>query len=315
MSMLKKTLISAGVAASVIGMGSAHAAAYFTVNSGYGVTDAFNVISSNVDATSVYTSPIGPVASFDSLIGIGAFVTDTSANGQVNSFLDGTSPIANDAGLPQDYRLHFSYTLSGTAAIVDGFNQPSFQDGTLDFNNDGIIDSNAYLAPDFSLHGLDAIIPFYTSGTITITYEDVTGTVLGAGNTQKVLELDLASATPDGTNVILMANVDYSWYTDGDSNLVEDMFQFVGATGSWYDYWKTGTATDPITIMTRSDFNIDPNAVPTSDCGLTTNGCTTFSRTTNLNITTTVPEPGSLALLGIGLLGLGFSAVRKSRKV
>lgn len=316
MSILKKTLISAGVAASVFTMGSAQATAYFTVNSGYGTTSAFNVLESNVDATSLYSSPLSGLTSFDSLIGIGAFVTDTSANGNVTGFLNNTQQLldANDAGFGSNFELLFSYSLSGTAAVVDGgFPVSLFPDGTLDFNGDGLIDSNPYLV-GATVHGLDAIIPNYTSGSISITYRDLTGTVLGAvGATQKVLELDLISAQPDGTNVVLYADVDYSWYTAGSSALVEDMFHFVGSTDSWYDYWLTSTPSNPISIITRSDFNIDPNKVPTSTaCPAGTNAASCFSRTTNLNVTTTVPEPGTLALAGLGLLGLGFSRRRKN---
>lgn len=316
MSILKKSLISAGVAASLFSVGSVHAA-YFTVNSGYGTTAAFNVIESNVNATSTYTSLIGPVANFDALIGTTTLVTDTSADGNVTGFLNNTAQLLDsvDAGFGSNFSLLFSYTLSGTASVIDGLGV--YADGTLDKNGDGKIDSAPILGPAPLypiIGGLDAILPNYTSGKIEITYVDLTGTVLGTvGATQKVLELDMTSVAVDGADVILNADVDYSWYAGG-SNLVEDMFQFVGASESWYDYWLTGTPTDPIRIVTRSDFNIDPNLVPVSDCGPTANGCNTFSRTTNLNVTTTVPEPGSLALMGIGLLGLGFSAMRKSRK-
>lgn len=310
---------------------------YFIVNSGYGNTAPFNIIESNANAQSIYTPDIiadnngdGEINA-DDFIGETLSLTDNSTGGNVTGFLynDGVnSPFqlggTTDAGFLDDFTISLSYTLSGTAEFIDGLNNPLFADGTLDANNDGLIDSAGFIcatSPSGAC-GLDAALPNYTTGTIELVYTDLSGFVLGAaGNTQKILQLTLDRYEVDGPNVVLYADVDYSWYTDGTSSLVENFFEFttpknIGGTDytRWYDVWMNGDILPlPINITTRTDFNIDPNSVPTPVLD-TTGNVVALSRETNLNLTTevlSVPEPASLALAGLGLIAAGFARRRK----
>jgi len=139
--------------------------------------------------------------------------------------------------------------------------------------------------------GGSGILASYTSGTINVYYSDT----LGATNVL-ALTIDISSSTGTIGNFLLYGDVTYA---------ASNLFYFAD-NSEWSSLLGA-----PVTIAARIDTNVDTNVVP-SPCGtgflcrndVTLNGSVEFAR---------VPEPGTVALLGMGLLGLGLSR-RRTKK-
>ena len=157
----------------------------------------------------------------------------------------------------------------------------------MDSNNDGVSD---YVA--------------YTGGVFSVFYQSA---ATDPNNGKEVLRLIVTGSNIELTNLNVNGYVDYS-YAGGDT-FVQNFFNSGEGLGSLYSNWLNNN----ISVSWVLDTNVDP-PIPTPSQLYNSGSGLIRQSTLDGSLVINVPEPGTLALVGLALAGVGFAQSRRPQR-
>ena len=231
-------------------------------------------------------------------------MVDSGVGGVTGISLAGGSPFstfATNAGinglfnLPLEYSTAKGSPLMGLVAAVDDTVAPIGAP-------DGICQAGEQC-------GIGA---FYYAGQVVMSIQDTTagGSAYASGGVVDVMKLDIFASTGTIANALLFGDINFT----GVDPVAHNMFYLADGTNLW-NLWNNGIVTSmPVNITGRVDANVDPRVALTTCTGAEAISCD-YVRTNSLDgsFRIDVPEPTTLALMGAGLMVLGFR--RRARSI
>lgn len=271
-------ILKAAVGTALFGVaGMASATNFFLCppSAGGGCTDTFEQATVFIASNSNYTDndTSGGISAGDSVIDNGL--------GNVTGFQPFTGGVTETQAFNTDWFLNISF--DNIAQVVVAVDDSLAVDPGNTPDNNGTIGETVGVASQI------------LSGSIGFYYTEP-----GGGFGTLVAELTNLSGTSTTVgNIVIDGNVDFSNVAAADIALAQSLLFFEGGA-SWYDIWLAGGDTS---ISSRFDTNIDQLEVQDGV------GDFDFLRTTELDgsVRFEVPVPAPLALVGLGLIGLGFA--------
>jgi hypothetical protein len=164
--------------------------------------------------------------------------------------------------------------------------------------------------------GGEEVIPTVTGNTLSLVYENASGTgtpLLSSSLTGKTNDLNVSvnvKAPGDGSIVSGTASIAGHYTAPGFASIGETIS---GTTATWSPALTAALNTTPLVTAT---FKPAVNKLSGADDIAAYSGKMSFtgnSTVTTATTTYTVPEPFSAALLGVGVVGVGFVR-RKTRR-